>query len=76
MEVILDGDGMVKLTKDQQEFWNILRFPYKKDCFNCKSYRPDQENYCKQDDECWDPSFIRNPYKDRPSLWEWNKKLT
>lgn len=26
----------MKLTKDQQLFWNILRTPYKKDCSTCK----------------------------------------
>ena len=29
------GNGMAKLTKHQQKFWNVLKHPYKKGCFNC-----------------------------------------
>jgi len=34
------GDGMANLTEEQQEFWDILRYPHNKHCQNCKHMAP------------------------------------
>ena len=73
MEFILDGDGMAKLTKDQQEFWDILRMPFEQGCHNCKYDEPwDREDpvavaYCKQ---CTLYSNDKGTLK-----WEWDGKI-
>ena len=76
---------MTTLSKDQQQFWNILKMPYDivKACGTCSHVGPGRagsrscrnpNNRRVDDATCWAPGRRGNPYKDQPSMWEWDGK--
>lgn len=77
----ISGNGMANLTEDQQNFWNLLRWPYEKNCRNCKwdgprCNHPDRRVNTDYDG-CnamgrGDIGMNGSPYQ---NFWEWDGRI-
>lgn len=80
------GNGIKKIvgsiTKEQQKFWDLLRYPFKMDCGNCKFHDYDRRvctnRTFKYSCEClgWE-SYVNTQFENKQAnrtYWEWNRE--
>lgn len=70
------GNGMANLTKEQQKFWDLLRLPYKKGCYNCEHKRVLFGDVVTLSSLCCEkispgPCWVGNNFV----MWEWDGEI-